>query len=86
MNYTPGPWNIEKGEKRINTIAWIISANDGFGPVAFSTGANKNLIAAAPDLLEALENIEANLTGTDCMPERIADSLRRAKNALAKLD
>lgn len=42
------------------------------------------LIAAAPELLEALRNIEANLTGQDCLRERIFDSLRRARTAIAK--
>lgn len=32
----------------------------------------------------ALLEIEANLTGRDCFPERVADSLRRAKEAIAE--
>lgn len=36
------------------------------------------LILNAPRMLEELENIQANLTGRDYRPERIADSLRRA--------
>ncbi len=34
-------------------------------------------------LLDALENIEANLSGSDCPLERVEDSLRRAKAAIA---
>ncbi len=40
--------------------------------------------AAAPALLEACQNIEANLTGTDCFAERVKDSLNRARAAIAK--
>lgn len=37
-------------------------------------------------LAECLRNVEANLTGRDCFAERIADSLRRIKIALANLE
>lgn len=33
-------------------------------------------------LCTALRDIEANLTGRDCYPARVADSLRRATDAL----
>ena len=57
--HTLGPWQIESGGARlINTQAHVISASDGLGPVAYSTGSNARLIAAAPDLLEALQHIE----------------------------
>jgi hypothetical protein len=38
-----------------------------------------------PLLVEALQNIEANLTGKDCRAERVADSLRRATEILREL-
>lgn len=46
--------------------------------------ANACLIAAAPDLLEALRDVEANLTGRDNFPERVADSLRRIAEVITK--
>jgi hypothetical protein len=42
------------------------------------------LYAAAPDMLEALEDIEANLTGRDCFPERVAASIKTAQEAIKK--
>jgi hypothetical protein len=48
--------------------------------------ANARLIAAAPELLETLRDVEANLTGQDHFPERVADSLRRVKDAIAKAE
>ena len=46
--------------------------------------ANACLVAAAPELLEALIDIEVNLTGQDCFAERVSDSLKRARSAIAK--
>ena len=48
--------------------------------------ADARLMVSAPDLLAALLNIEANLTGKDCPDDRISDSLRRAKAAIARAE
>jgi hypothetical protein len=37
----------------------------------------------AGQLLAALENIKANLSAKDCLPERLSDSIRRASDAIA---
>jgi hypothetical protein len=47
---------------------------------------NAQLIVSAPEMYEALLNIEANLTGKDHIQERIADSLRRAREAIARAE
>ncbi len=55
---TPGPWSIESMTARhVNTNAIVISADDGLGPVAYSTTANAKLICAAPELLAALQDL-----------------------------
>ncbi len=81
--HTPGPWQIESGGARlINTQAHVISASDGLGPVAYSTGSNARLIAAAPDLLEALQRMVAAWgSGFD---EGDSPSLDKARAAIAK--
>ena len=45
-----------------------------------------SVLAVASDLLEALKDIKANLTGRDCFAERVADSVRRAEAAIAKAE
>lgn len=53
---TPGPWFVEAGGARlINTNVHVVSANDGLGPVAYSTKENAALVSAAPDLLRVAE-------------------------------
>lgn len=89
--HTPGPWSY--GQDGID--CWTLFFDDsgdgcGDGEVYISDAADDNseanarLIAAAPDMLQALENIEANLTGRDCFPNRVEQSLRAAKSAIAK--
>jgi len=79
---TPGPWMVEHGgPKPVQSNAlYIVSADDGLGPVAFATTANARLIAAAPDLLAALEKA-ADYMGEMGYPE---DILEHARAALAK--
>ena len=55
--HTPGPW-VSEGRRLVNSQAIVISASDGQGPVAFSTTENAPLILAAPDLLQALRDLE----------------------------
>lgn len=58
---TPGPWFVKttpEGRFGINSRDFYIAETiGGLGPT--KTKANANLIAAAPDLLEALEALEA---------------------------
>ena len=108
--HTPGPWVIERrsrhGEKEISRI--ITPEKDGWGnPLAICSfvsqwgrkdkPANANLIAAAPDLLAALEKMvkEADTHATidanpvwdfadGPMPEAKARHVDHARAAIAK--
>ncbi len=56
-NHTPGPWKIEQGGGR---GAWIEGTDGEYAALAAGNtderaNANASLIAAAPELLEALE-------------------------------
>jgi hypothetical protein len=89
--HTPGPWGtdhkdhdspyqnikIKAGSKTVCTI-WIDDAPDH----AFNSEqeANARLIAAAPDLLEALQNL---VNGNGFAP---SESLEKARAALAKAE
>lgn len=71
MKHTPGPWTIDDGDTEAygvfasdqNAICYLsANANAGDGLRGESTDrANANLIAAAPDMLEALEEIKRSL-------------------------
>jgi|688.fasta_scaffold1401594_2 hypothetical protein len=89
--YTPGPWWV--GEKKSGYVAQIQIQP----AIAISWGAideeeadaNARLIAAAPDLLEALElliddlALRAKLRGDDCLD--VSDGrLYKAQKAIAK--
>lgn len=56
MSHTPGPWEV--GDKRGVWVGPVVMAGNGSRGVAFVCGesdANARLIAAAPDMLAALE-------------------------------
>ena len=96
--HTPGPWHVG------GIADSIVYAADGFavananvyhnshGP--HETGANARLIAAAPDMLAALEAIEARISGIWDNPALVAfgplstntdaDCLAIARAAIAK--
>ncbi|MED5545748.1 MAG: hypothetical protein VYD90_10905 [Pseudomonadota bacterium] len=65
VKHTPGPWYVEDGEKGV----WVNSdalASKGIAVVVNYCGdearrANAQLLAAAPELLEALEEAELHL-------------------------
>jgi hypothetical protein len=69
MSHTPGPWVVEQdsgneGEAEVissanRTICWTADTWDGKGEALITTEdrANGRVIAAAPDLLEALSDI-----------------------------
>jgi hypothetical protein len=96
---TPGPWQAEFRLSEGRDGAWVVVDvnSDNLDVLAIvddentraelgqSAESNAIAIAAVPDLIEALQNIEANLGSTEDHPtERWADSYRRAKQALAK--
>lgn len=56
--HTKGPWRYEAGTRTIRAVPsnhWIASMDSWDGAV--NNEANARLIAAAPELLEALENL-----------------------------
>ena len=58
--HTPGPWNRIKGDRNVYSAAGTVCKTPailGGGSAATNWEANARLIAAAPDLLEALENL-----------------------------
>jgi hypothetical protein len=62
MNHTPGPWTTRESPEHWGRIDVIIHSEDTDVATAWRGGteanrANANLIAAAPDLLEALEEV-----------------------------
>ena len=62
MNHTPGPWATRESPEHWGRIDFIIHSEDTDVATAWQGGtkanrANACLIAAAPDLLEALEEV-----------------------------
>lgn len=96
--HTPGPWEAVTSNSawqvsdalgnRIATLNTALVYQEEFAKLlaaAPETAAERDQLKAVnSELVEALENIEANLTGRDCFQERVADSLQRARAALAK--
>lgn len=66
-NYTPGPWDFWSGYTAFDQIEAEITAQDGDVVVAQYNNLteqgefNARLIAAAPDLLEALEELVGDI-------------------------
>jgi hypothetical protein len=78
-NYTPGPWTIESG---ISPRVYLInSGRDAVGEIVYSETrrpADARLIAAAPDLLAALEFVA--IDGNVEMPAETAAIVQAAIN------
>ncbi len=55
MNYTKGEWKVTKGFKVVAGIKSAQAVADVFGETAKEVEANAHLIAAAPDMYEALK-------------------------------
>ena len=85
--YTPGPWTIEGSSRRqIVTVHCIVAitlhiSNDPGGPESQDEAeANARLIAAAPELLEALRQLLmwCDAPGVAVKPGYVADCARAA--------
>jgi hypothetical protein len=79
--HTPGPWHVES-RKSFGNFYEIRSGGKGIACIADENGreeANAALIAAAPDMLEALEKISA-LHPVKC----ILVEVKQARDAIAK--
>ena len=93
--HTPGPWSIDGGGSVISSdavtdLAILNMANPRFswGGSDFSTKshreANARLIAAAPELLDALRFCAAVCAGEIMHKQGLIDALEKARSAIAK--
>ena len=81
MSHTPGPWKVDRPYIRGagRAIATLESGRD-----EVEDAANARLIAAAPELLEALEAAYLVLTPQKSRFEKYVDAVTLARAALAK--
>lgn len=87
-NHTPGPWIISDddivGQRYIARLAdWhIVGAGSQYKDIddmlTSERNANARLIAAAPDMLAALEEVLWEDSGLACI-ETVRDAIRKAK-------
>jgi hypothetical protein len=87
--FTPGPWNQGDGSISSQRLVYggkynVLIASTENNSVSLSKGkANARLIAAAPDLLEALEEImDGYLYGCDMETKR--ENIAKARAAIAR--
>ena len=84
--HTPGPWRIDRGSKTgtargISASARnIVNFNGLAKPMSNETEANARLIAAAPDLLDALRYV------LDCIERNEISDMQPARAAIAKAE
>ena len=94
-NYTPGPWDFWSGYAAFDQIEAEITAQDGDVVVAQYNNLieqgefNARLIAAAPDLLEALEELAGDIADRFDMESPstnpgIKHAVEAAQKAIAK--
>jgi hypothetical protein len=92
--HTPGPWEIGSINKRDKNLWWAAvftpkstgkfhtpRAGEALGVDREECEGNARLIAAAPDLLAALETIAAGNTDPDGMVRIAAEALSKAEGA-----
>jgi len=88
MSHTPGPWKVDKNHKGfVNIRRDVDSYTSDIATVwdfyAENYESNASLIAAAPDMLEALEIaiwiIEKNIHGPVAGYSNILDAVRKAR-------
>ena len=85
MKHTPGPWNYDRSgySLYVNSGRELVTALSMDGKRLETSEANARLIAAAPDLLEALKSVIAWLDASD--ESAFSDSqLALARAAIAK--
>lgn len=83
--HTPAPWRYETSTKTIRAVPsnhWLASMDSWDGAVDHK--ANATLIAAAPDLLEALQRYMSEMEIGDAGQRDIESFERMAKAAIAK--
>jgi hypothetical protein len=68
--HTPGPWKAEPNGNIIASNLWVLASIDRFPSPDVNSKANAELIAAAPELLEALERSLVNSRAIPRKPHR----------------
>ena len=86
--HTPGPWKI-LDELYVTTSRpdddMGLYVGQAYGPSTPEAAANARMIAAAPDMLEALENLEHQLQAEFGFCLRNSNNaVQQARNAIAK--
>jgi hypothetical protein len=91
--HTPGPWEssvsiVENAEERvtIRQKKWGGEIIADMGELEYHNEANARLIAAAPDLLEALEAVESWALDRMGRYESMPPCIRSARIAIAKAE
>ena len=92
--HTPGPWVVRTIDQSLATVEtqdgrYIIGNAGQLRADDWKTGhierrANARLIAAAPELLEALQKMLPELRGLSIVSDTAAEMLREAEAAIAK--
>ena len=82
MSYTPGPWTAQPDPKAIMGDDWCIGAQGYIDMIAVCSERDARLIAAAPDLYEALKEIVDAADGTGW--DQLEATFTRARAALKK--
>ena len=82
--WTPGPWTVEKSRiKSLDKRATIAEVSIGYLP-SLEYRANRYLIAAAPDMAEALLKCLLVLSGEVSSKNAVIEALEYASSALKK--
>jgi DNA-binding helix-hairpin-helix protein with protein kinase domain len=89
--HTPGPWMLSRGAQADAFAVEAASRTVAHVKHAPESGANADLIAAAPDLLAALLDVETVMARAiypkpDAPPEHPWSVLQRVRGAIAKAD
>lgn len=93
--HTPGPWKVERAPLTrqiciMSADTWICGQIQSDNHTRIDTGecvANARLIAAAPDLLNALKSAMATLlTADDDKIPRLRERIHLAESAIAKAE
>lgn len=82
MSHTPGPWTVETHRD----VRWVVAVDKRICEFAYINAheeANARLIAAAPDLLAALQRAipEIAVVGMPELLEQARDAIKKARGA-----
>ena len=90
MKHTPGPWSVEKGDPECGNYGWYVCHPDTVDEesaicnLSVEAEANARLIAAAPELLEALKECITDDGATGMRSIELARKRLAAINKLAR--